>query len=153
MLPRAKCSLFAAAAVRPIFCDLIAASCLKNFVSRLTRHNFFDCRWKPWFLCAAGKILHRAQSAHPTTKLIYFCCLNLSFSCNTSNNNNNFIPPSCVEINFRVHDTFTRALFWKIWLKVPSFMEKSWDWTKKQPKPPETIEFTQNTSKIRIQHA
>ena len=70
--PWAKCGLFAAAALRPIFCGLIAAFCLKKFVKRLMAHTITSSTAdeSPDFLCAAGKILHRAQSAHPTTKLI-----------------------------------------------------------------------------------
>ena len=68
-------------------------------------------------------------------------------------NKNSFIgvPCSCVENNLRVRKTFAMALFWKILL--PSFMENYEIGREKQPKPPETIEFTQNTSKIWIQHA
>ena len=85
--------------------------------------NFFNCRWKPGFFMRCWKNILIAQSAHPNIKLIKFCRVKILFSCNTSNNNNNnFIPHSCMKINFRAHDTFTRALFWKIWL--PCFMEQ-----------------------------
>ena len=73
----------------------------------------------PEFLSAAGKTLHRAfiSSSHYQIDLIL--PFKQPFSCN---NNKSFIPCSCVEINFRVHNTILRALFWKIWL--PSFSEK-----------------------------
>ena len=60
--PWVKCGLFAAAALRPIFCGLIAAFCLKKFVKRLIAHTVTSSTAdeSPELLSTAGKNLHRA---------------------------------------------------------------------------------------------
>ena len=60
--PWAKCGLFAAAALWSIFCGLIAAFWSKKFVKRLMAHTITSSTAdeSPEFLCAAGKIVHRA---------------------------------------------------------------------------------------------
>ena len=60
--PWAKCGLFAAAALRPTFCSLIAAFCSKKFVKKLMACIIISSTAdeSPEFLCAAGKIVHRA---------------------------------------------------------------------------------------------
>ena len=63
--PWAKCCLFAAVALRPIFCGLLFEEI--RYAHTLTS---FAADESPDFLSAAGKTLHRANSAHPTPKLI-----------------------------------------------------------------------------------
>ena len=60
--PWAKRGLFAAAALRPIFCGLIAALCSNKFVKKLKACIIISSTAdeSPEFLWAAGKIVHRA---------------------------------------------------------------------------------------------